>query len=1012
MKNFKHILFTKSITIASVSETWEVPDSIHHSLIKQDLEHNLGYKWFGAGRPKVKENGKWTQGGGHAVLVNMAHMDATKIKEIDVPEPLCGRLSSVVWVKAIPKVKCAINILIIVGIYFQPNHKVKSMLNDHLAMNFHYLKSKYKSVNFLFLGDFNEFSPNLMLLQATSLRQLVHYPTCFPGGSCIDLILTDIGGHYQPPAALPGLLPDPGTGGAQSDHVINILLPKNSCQLNSSRTSKTIKLRKITGNALEAMGNFFYKHDWKEVLNEDSSDMKVQKYKETVNIMLDACAPEQEMKICLDEPIWMTAKLKAEIRKRNRELSKNGKTEKWRQLLKKCRRMTRNSKKQINEKFTSDMLNSDPKTWMMKMKKLGRAHHEIEKGGWKFENEEKSDMELTEDMATYFQSISNHLTPIDRNMFEITPKNAPFVSEVPCVAEDYEIYELIKGAKKTFSVPGDIPSKILVEMMPAFVLPINSIIKSAVQTGVYPEDFKLETVIPLPKVYPPAGFDDIRPISLTETTSKMLELFLLKGTATVKGLLYYVRQYFSPDQYALPGHSCSHALISLIDFMLKNTDKCDPPKAVVTLLADWSKAFNLVNHNICIRILILLKVPSWLIRLLVSYLENRRIVLKFRGCRSSGRVMKGSSPQGTLIGVILYILYINPIAFPGEITLQVHHLVTEYWKKLDAVPDIIPTEETLEEQLNTAKYMDDASVQEVVDLKTSLATNRDRSGPLPWWESSGKVLPMKNTLLQREVERIKDISDSREMILNAKKTFIFTVNFTENHQFKPLITIPGQPEPLQVVQETKLLGYWLDTSMTPTTHVKYITSIAYKRLWAVSRLKSNGVAQKDIIKFFNFKVRSVLESSCPVFFTMLSEKDLVMLERPVKILVKILQGKDYKDYETGLAAFNHLGLTSMKQRLKKLTLAWALKAASDKKFSALLPLNPPGPYNLRPNELYHVPLARTERYRNSPLVALPRMLNHYYSSLPAEVLLHPAAGLLLPQAVLTRLALLPAPHKD
>ena len=73
------------------------------------------------------------------------------------------------------------------------------------------------------------------------------------------------------------------------------------------------------------------------------------------------------------------------------------------------------------------------------------------------------------------------------------------------------------------------------------------------------------------------------------------------------------------------------------------------------------------------------------------------------------------------------------------------------------------------------------------------------------------------------------------------------------------------------------------------------------------------MAQKDIIKFFNFKVRSVLESSCPVFFTMLSEKDLVMLERPVKILVKILQGKDYKDYETGLAAFNHLGLTSMEQ---------------------------------------------------------------------------------------------------
>jgi hypothetical protein len=194
--------------------------------------------------------------------------------------------------------------------------------------------------------------------------------------------------------------------------------------------------------------------------------------------------------------------------------------------------------------------------------------------------------------------------------------------------------------------------------------------------------------------------------------------------------------------------------------------------------------------------------------------------------------MKGSSPQGTLIGVIIYILYINPIAFPGEITLQVHHLVTDYWERLDAIPDLLPTGEVLEDMLNSAMYMDDASIQEVVDLKSTLATKKDRSGPLPWWESSGKVLPKENTLLQREVENIKEISDAREMILNEKKTAIFVANFTDNHQFKPLITIPGQELPLQVVLESKLLGYWLDTTMTPSKHIQYTTSISYKRLWA------------------------------------------------------------------------------------------------------------------------------------------------------------------------------------
>ena len=267
-------------------------------------------------------------------------------------------------------------------------------------------------------------------------------------------------------------------------------------------------------------------------------------------------------------------------------------------------------------------------------------------------------------------------------------------------------------------------------------------------------------------------------------------------------------------------------------------------------------------------------------------------------------------------------------------------------------------------------------------------------------------MPKDNTLLQRELEIMKGISDSREMILNAKKTAIFIANFTDNHQFKPLISIPGQEEPLQVVLETKLLGYWLDSSMTPTRHIKYTTGIAYKRLWAISRLKANRVSTAKIVKFFEIKIRSVLESSCVVFYSMLNENDWDMLERPVKILIKILQGPAYTDYEAGLAAYSHLGLTSMRTRLKKLTLTWALKTSQDSKFSAMLPLNPKGPYNLRTQELFMVPFAHTERYRRSPLVALPRLLNEYVASLPADVLDQPAAGLLLPPAVAAHLALL------
>ena len=117
--------------------------------------------------------------------------------------------------------------------------------------------------------------------------------------------------------------------------------------------------------------------------------------------------------------------------------------------------------------------------------------------------------------------------------------------------------------------------------------------------------------------------------------------------------------------------------------------------------------------------------------------------------------------------------------------------------------------------------MDDATIQEVVNLDTALVPiplAERQIGPFPFNESSGKVLPAANTFLQQEVDNIKAISDEREMVLNAKKTFIFIANFTKDHQFKPLLKIPGERYTMQVVQKTKLLGIEARCRPDPTAH--------------------------------------------------------------------------------------------------------------------------------------------------------------------------------------------------
>ena len=80
--------------------------------------------------------------------------------------------------------------------------------------------------------------------------------------------------------------------------------------------------------------------------------------------------------------------------------------------------------------------------------------------------------------------------------------------------------------------------------------------------------------------------------------------------------------------------------------------------------------------------------------------------------------------------------------------------------------------------------MDDATLQERIPLKSTLASNLDRSGPLPFWElgdnqDHGMVLPASNSLLQDQIIHIKTLSDDREMSLNSDKTCLFIVNFTQ-----------------------------------------------------------------------------------------------------------------------------------------------------------------------------------------------------------------------------------------
>ena len=150
--------------------------------------------------------------------------------------------------------------------------------------------------------------------------------------------------------------------------------------------------------------------------------------------------------------------------------------------------------------------------------------------------------------------------------------------------------------------------------------------------------------------------DDTRNIASTAYLSKQYESFIGDW------ILPYVEPFLDPGQCGgLKGSSITHYLVKLLHFVHMNLDKREP-HAVLMALVDLEKAFNRVSHQLVIEDLADMHVPGWLLLILISYLTERSMYMRYKGSSSSRKLLPGSSPQGAFLGILLFIIIFNGAA--------------------------------------------------------------------------------------------------------------------------------------------------------------------------------------------------------------------------------------------------------------------------------------------------------------------------------------------------------------
>ena len=298
------------------------------------------------------------------------------------------------------------------------------------------------------------------------------------------------------------------------------------------------------------------------------------------------------------------------------------------------------------------------------------------------------------------------------------------------------MYAKIKAAKKPRSgVPGDLPKIITQEFSPELTTPVCRIINSMFQSFEWPAHWKIETVVPIAKVPTPESEDDIRPISLTPFYSKVAEHFV------VSWLLEYVGHRIDFRQYGgLKGNSITHYIIEFVNFILHCQDSPEQT-AIVACMVDFSKAFNRQNHNTLITKLSDLGVPGWLLKIVMTFLENRKIQVRYKGKTSRIKSMPGGGPQGTLLALLLLIVMINEIGFDGQGT-NVGELVT-FKRKLKRANEI------------HLKFVDDLTLAESINLPEQLMKVNDKL-----------VLPKQKSKANKQLELIRNQAEENQMKLN------------------------------------------------------------------------------------------------------------------------------------------------------------------------------------------------------------------------------------------------------